>query len=109
MLKNREKRTNFFKHKTPADELDIGSSNGRQYTKSNSVDSLSSVFKDQLNAIKYLVDNFPNIDRKRIILIGYGTSAYTALSTLAEDNNNFIKAAIAIAPVVNWRLMGMKL
>lgn len=69
--------------------------------------SMGAVFRDQLDIIQYLVDNFPNIDRKRIMLIGTGTSAYTALGSLADDKSNLINAAIAIAPVVNWRLIGM--
>ena len=68
---------------------------------------MGAVFGDQLDIIQYLVDNFPNIDRKRIMLIGTGTSAYTALGSLADDKSNLINAAIAIAPVVNWRLIGM--
>lgn len=54
-----------------------------------------------------MVDNFSNIDKKRIMLIGTDTSAYTALGSLAEDDKNIVQSCIAINPVVNWRLIGM--
>ena len=68
---------NLFKQKTSIDKLD----NRNQHLKENQVDtrSLNQILKDQLSIVKYLVDNFSNIDKKRIILIGTDTSAYTAL------------------------------
>ena len=64
------------------------------------------LFEDQLRVIKYLTSNFKNVDIRRIILFGAGSSAYTALGSLAEDDSKLISAAIAIAPIINWRLIG---
>lgn len=102
VFKNRE-TSNSFKEKI------VDQSNGfRSTLKQFPIESrsLSSSCKDQIKVIRYLIDNFKNVDSKRVIVFGTDISAYTALNVLAEDHSNLLKGAIVIAPVVNWRLMG---
>lgn len=64
------------------------------------------LYRLQLKALQHLLQHFPSVDPKRVILIGYASGASTALGTLIEDEKSLILGAIAVAPVVNWRLMG---
>ena len=65
--------------------------------------------KDQVDAIKFLVDNadlFPYIDRRRIAIWGpSSTSAYVALATTINDDAKLIQCTIAVSPITNWRYM----
>lgn len=65
--------------------------------------------KDQVDVIKYLVDNadlFPYIDRRRIAIWGpTSTSAYVALATTINDDAKLIQCTVAVSPITNWRYM----
>lgn len=65
--------------------------------------------KDQIDVIKFIVDNpelFPYVDRRRIAIWGpTSTSAYVALATTASDDTKLIGCTVAVSPIVNWRYM----
>lgn len=65
--------------------------------------------KDQMDAIKFLVDSvdlFPYIDRRRIAIWGpTSTSAYVALATTINDDSKLIQCTVAVAPITNWNYM----
>lgn len=65
--------------------------------------------KDQIDVIKFLIDNFdlfPYIDRRRIAIWGpTSTSAYVALATTINDDTKLIQCTIAVSPITNWRYM----
>lgn len=65
--------------------------------------------KDQVDVIKFLVENvdlFPYIDRRRIAIWGPTSSAaYVALATTINDDAKLIQCTVAVAPITNWRYM----
>lgn len=102
-LKHRERAVR--KQKAPKEQL--ASTSPKRRSTAGEFRPLSTLFEEQLRAIKYLSTNFKNVDSRRIILVGTGSSAFTALGSLAEDDSKLISAAVAIAPIINWRLIGM--
>lgn len=68
--------------------------------------SLKSQLEDQLAVIEYLDSNFNNINRNRVAIWGWSSSAFSSLSTLIIDQNKHFKCTIAVSPITNWKLMG---
>jgi dipeptidyl-peptidase 4 len=56
---------------------------------------------DQIESAKYL-SNLPFVDGKRIGIFGWSYGGYMASSCILKGNDVF-KAAIAVAPVTNWK------
>lgn len=105
-LKHRE-RVGVRKQKAPKEQLANAHTSPKRST-AGELRPLGTLFEEQLKVVKYLTHNFKNVDSKRIILVGSGSSAFTALGSLAEDDSKLISAAVAIAPIINWRLIGTK-
>ncbi len=56
---------------------------------------------DQLNAVRY-VSSLPYVDNSRIGIFGWSYGGYETLMAISQDNAPY-KAAVAIAPVTDWR------
>ena len=57
--------------------------------------------EDQIQAAKYL-GKLPYVDASRIGIFGWSYGGYMSSLCLLKGNNTF-KAAIAVAPVTNWK------
>ena len=57
---------------------------------------------DQLNAARYIA-SLPWVDRDRIGIAGWSYGGYEALMCASADGDNPFAAAVAIAPVTDWR------
>lgn len=56
---------------------------------------------DQIDANKY-IGGLPNVDKTRIGFMGWSYGGYMA-SLLISKGSDYFKAAIAVAPVTNWK------
>jgi dipeptidyl aminopeptidase/acylaminoacyl peptidase len=52
------------------------------------------------------VDNTSYIDDSRVAVWGWSFGGYLAAQMLAEDRDQLLSCAIAVAPVVQWQLYG---
>ncbi|MDR8389740.1 S9 family peptidase [Aliifodinibius sp. S!AR15-10] len=57
---------------------------------------------DQIDAVKYVIDNFDYVDPDRIGIWGWSYGGYIS-TLLMEEGNDLYKAGIAVAPVTHWR------
>jgi hypothetical protein len=65
------------------------------------------VHRLQLKVIEQLLTSLPKINRQKVAMIGFGSGAFTALHTIiADEKRKYLNGVIAVAPIVNWRLMG---
>jgi dipeptidyl-peptidase-4 len=58
--------------------------------------------QDQIDAAKYLLDNFAYLDENRVGIWGWSYGGYMSSLVLARGGEIF-DTAIAVAPVTNWR------
>ncbi|NGP89268.1 S9 family peptidase [Fodinibius halophilus] len=58
--------------------------------------------QDQINAAKYLIEQYDFIDTSRIGIWGWSYGGYMSSLVLAQGNDIF-STAIAVAPVTNWK------
>jgi dipeptidyl-peptidase-4 len=56
---------------------------------------------DQINAAKY-ISTLPGVDADRIGMFGWSFGGYETLMCVTDNNNPFA-AAVAVAPVTDWR------
>ena len=53
------------------------------------------------------MENVPYVDPTRVAVWGWSYGGTVAARMLAEDDENSLKCAIAVAPVTKWELYGM--
>lgn len=53
---------------------------------------------------RYLTSELQFIDPNKIGVYGWGYGGYTALNALADDSANLLQCAIAIAPIISFKL-----
>ena len=61
----------------------------------------------QFLMLRKLVKNISYIDSTRVAVWGWSYGGFLAGNMLAEDKNNVLSCAVAVAPVVKWQLYGM--
>lgn len=94
---------------TSPEAIMAGGSGGGLSQEDQLIDSPLFNAKDQVDMIKFIVENtdlFPYVDRRRIAIFGpTSTSAYVALATTIHDESKLIQCTVAVSPITNWRYM----
>lgn len=58
--------------------------------------------KDQINAVRYVMDHYDYVDSSRVGIWGWSYGGYMS-TLLMEEGNDVYKTGIAVAPVTHWR------
>ena len=54
----------------------------------------------------HLLNNLSYIDRSKVAVWGWSYGGFLAARILAEDKDEVVKCAAAVAPVTRWQLYG---
>ncbi|KAI1303549.1 Inactive dipeptidyl peptidase 10 [Halotydeus destructor] len=75
-------------------------SNGRHFSSKE-----KQYYDDLLQAMQSVVEGgqVAHVDKRVVAIIGKGSSAYNALSTLAQEKGDFLDCAVAVSPITSWR------
>ncbi len=61
---------------------------------------------DQLEVARFLADNLPIVDPRRIGVWGWSYGGYAALRAISVEKQNVFQCGVAVAPVTSWRFYG---
>ena len=59
-----------------------------------------------ISSFSHVIKNNTFIDERRVAVWGWSYGGYLAGQLLAEDNQQLLSCAVAVAPVVKWQLYG---
>eukprot|EP00095_Tigriopus_kingsejongensis_P005245 maker-scaffold353_size198981-snap-gene-0.31 protein:Tk05245 transcript:maker-scaffold353_size198981-snap-gene-0.31-mRNA-1 annotation:"dipeptidyl aminopeptidase-like protein 6" len=60
--------------------------------------------RDQIRALRYVMDNFEIVDADRIAVTGVSYGGYATGMLLSHPEADFLNCGVAVSPVVDWRL-----